>query len=304
MIYHKLITNKFKFLEQNITEDVVIEALEESFKKCAFSTFPYIMENLNSKQALKKYNSGNCIALSIFVQNYLKKQGIISYLIPATIPNKYRYGGYLEISHVALAIPKNKYQIYIADSAFYFLNPILLDTRTEDSQIVYSKSIYSYEGAKNLEDYTTIDKMIVGKGFLHNDTELNQWQKLEAGTYFAECHYDNDSFDKWHYYLTEIINPDEAISTIFINIRKKTPFITTCFMDKQGVCKCRYYVRLNSYTLKVEKYMDNQQTYILENLSDDIINNLDKKLKRFLGGNLKTYVNTIKNLDETYYFTD
>ena len=48
-----------------------MNALEECYKNCAFSTFPYIMHNIDSREAIKKYNSGNCVALSIYVKDYL-----------------------------------------------------------------------------------------------------------------------------------------------------------------------------------------------------------------------------------------
>ena len=121
-MYNKLKTKPINGFFQNVTEKMVIKSLQNSFNN-AFSTFPYIFHNLNSKQAIEKYNSGNCIPLSIFIKTYLENNfNIKSFLIPATIPNKYKYSGYLEISHVAIAIPISSTKFYIADSAFYFLS--------------------------------------------------------------------------------------------------------------------------------------------------------------------------------------
>ena len=126
--YHKLKIRDFlhtKIDQPRLTEDMIIDALESCYENCAFSTFPYIMHGLNSKEAIDTFSSGNCVALSIYIQEYLKNRfGVTSYLIPASIPNKYKFPGYLEISHVVLAIPKNNTEIFIADPAFYFLNPI------------------------------------------------------------------------------------------------------------------------------------------------------------------------------------
>ena len=53
----------------NVSEVKIMNALEECYKNCAFSTFPYIMHNIDSREAIKKYNSGNCVALSIYVKD-------------------------------------------------------------------------------------------------------------------------------------------------------------------------------------------------------------------------------------------
>ena len=56
-------------LKQKITN-----TLEECFDSRAFSTFPYINKGLTSKQAMNKTNSGNCISLSTFIKDQLKKR--------------------------------------------------------------------------------------------------------------------------------------------------------------------------------------------------------------------------------------
>ena len=68
---------------------------------------------MNSQQSINTFDCANCIGLSLFLKKYLKKHyNIVSFLIPASIPNKYKYPGYLDISHVVLCIPLDKYRYY------------------------------------------------------------------------------------------------------------------------------------------------------------------------------------------------
>ena len=112
-MYTKLKTKPFKgHIEHAPTFKDIDDVVNECYKTCYFSTFPYIHNNdISSRTALKKYNSGNCIAMSMYIQKQLRKKNIISYLIPATVPNKYRVKGYLDIAHVALAIPVNHIKV-------------------------------------------------------------------------------------------------------------------------------------------------------------------------------------------------
>ena len=145
MNYHKLHTRNFlrNVKYQQVDENIIMDALGECYQKTAFSTFPYIMHNMNSKEAIQNFNSGNCIALSMYIQKHLlEKYQIQSFLIPATIPDKYKFSTYLDICHVALAIPKNKKEVFITDPAFYFLNPIKINMDTKDIPVVFSKDIY------------------------------------------------------------------------------------------------------------------------------------------------------------------
>ena len=57
--------------QPNLTEEIIIDALESCYNNCAFSTFPYIIHKLNSREAIDKFKSGNCVALSIYLKEYL-----------------------------------------------------------------------------------------------------------------------------------------------------------------------------------------------------------------------------------------
>jgi len=280
-MYFKLKTKPFinKIKKQNINEEMIIDALENTYKNTAFSTFPYLLYGMNSKNSIKNFKSGNCVGLSIYLKNYLKKKyNVNSFLIPASIPKKYSFPGYLDLAHVALAIPMDKKQIFIADVAFYFLNPIKSILNSKKKRIIFSKNIYSKEYSSNLRNYTSIEKIVCETKIRKIKKVFNKYQTIEKGTYYIECYTDDDSEDKWCYYLTEVINPDKAISTFFINLRNK-PFICSNKMDRNGICEMNIYLKCKDDNLFKLKYDDIEEEDKLENLNKSEILKL---LKPFL----------------------
>ena len=287
---------KKKINQLYVSEDKIIESLESCYKNCAFSTFPYIMHNLDSKDAIDKYNSGNCIGLSMYLKDYLKtKYNIISYLIPGTIPNKYKFEGYLDISHVVLAIPKNNNEIFIADPAFYFLNPIKVDLYNNSPTTVFAKEIYNTEKNQYLKDYNTIDTIIANTRVLSKKTTFNKYQTIPEDTIVSEVYYKSDPYDKWTYFLKEIVNPDRAISDFFIGIRKD-PFIMTTLIDKNGICKGNGYFNLNSNGfVKIAEKDNDRNTYHILNIPSKEINIAKKFTKKYFKGNFDNYLKRFKN---------
>lgn len=293
-MYNKLITNSFlkQITTQNISEDILINCLEDCYKNTAFSTFTYIFHNMNSEQSIKKTNSGNCISLSMYLRNYLKvKYNIHSYLIPATIPNKYKHQGYLDISHVALAVPKNSSIIYILDPAFYFLNPIKVDINSMKCSTVFSKNIYEYEYSNNLKNYSSIDTIESCPGQLIDDKKFNKFQSIQKNTYYAKSYYKNDVTDFWFYFLTEVINPDTAITSFFIAI-KKNPFIVTSVLDTNSICKLNLFITITPDNLQITDQFRKKNIYDLNNLDINKIKSL--KLKPFLINNILDYVDKFR----------
>jgi len=300
--FKNLQTRKIKInlnINRQITEESIINTLHQLYKQSAFSTFPYIFhENMSSKNALTQFHSGDCVALSIQLQMLLKTQGIHSFLIPATIPNKYKFDGYLDISHVALAIPLDKYHFYIVDIAFYFLNPLEIDIRTlnKNNEPVFSKNIYLQEIPNtHLKNYKSIE-VVHSKTRSHQKYYFNSYQIIPPSSckYFIESYYETDPTDTWNYYLTEIINPDEAITSFYINIRRK-PFIATTTLDENGICTMGYYITLNNIdkTIKIDKRTGtNEKTdiYKLNELPLGILCQLENELKVYFNGNLTKYV--------------
>jgi len=272
-MYTKLSTRPFikKHESQPISKKRLIKELHMCYKNIAFSTFPYIKNSYSSKQCLKHTDSGNCIALAMFVKQLLKKKyNTDSYLVPATVPSYIMKEGYLDICHVALAIPINKNNYYIVDPAFYFLEPIKLNISTLTSNIVQSVQI---EGHVHIDTvHTSIHK-------LNKKTVLNEYQSFPKNTYYCQCYYNDSTDDTWNYYLREVINPDEAITNFFINIRNRPFFVSTNM--ENGVCVKE---------LSIKHLPDN---YIHIKLKNDIIydghiDSLDDTIKNKVASFLKS----------------
>ena len=193
MNYNKLNTRPFltKNIKQKITEKILIDALKECYLKTRFSTLPYHFFNLNSRQSIKKYNEGNCIALSIYLKNYLKKRGFKSFLIPATIPYYIQHPDLLEISHVALAIPINKDKTFIVDAAFYFIKPILVEHKLKKNKSI---DIMNFSN-NNLENISSLNEILTKKRV------YNQYQSMPRGTNICKCSNTLKSEIFWDYIL-------------------------------------------------------------------------------------------------------
>lgn len=257
LMYFKLESYDFlnNLSEQKINQKDILLALQKCYQNCAFSTFPYIIKNKNSVDSLKKYNSGNCVALSLYLKFLLKEMGINSYLIPATIPESFSFKNFLRVSHVALAIPKNKSKIYIADPAFYFINPIKFIYPSKKENYIYSKNIYINEHNSDPKDYKSINKIYYSNYKSKNEMKFNKYQIIPENTYYTECYLDSNTNDKWKYFLIEVKNPDKAISNFFCNIKNR-PLIISTTLDKNGICSAYYDIRIKKDFLVV-KYKNN-----------------------------------------------
>jgi hypothetical protein len=201
------------------------DALLDCFEHNAFSTFPYIVDGYTSKQAINKTNSGNCISLSMFIKDQLmKRYGVSSHLVPATVPSYIYKEGYLDVCHVSLVVPINASSYYLIDPAFYFLEPVLVNMK-QVPQPVRSMNIYDNKVDivhPKLKSYGT-------------RTKLNDYQSFPKDTKYCQCHYNDKSDDTWNYYLREIVNPDQAISKFFIAIRNE-PFFVSTKLDQENKC--------------------------------------------------------------------
>ena len=252
-MYYPLVTKSFQFKDQDIDKNKVITALNSCYENTSFSTFPYLYDNYNSQEAIDNTNSGNCIGLCLFIKNFLKERyGVNSKVIPASIPNMYKKEGYLPISHVALAIPINKNQAYIADPAFYFSEPILFD-KTGCAGNVDSSNIYD----------DALDELEYKGQFDDHAVSLHEKQKLPKNTHRCECLKKTNPDDKWSYYLREAVDPDKSIGTFYINLQK--PFISTTRLDKNNQCRMGTYVKLDGDRLIIKK---NNKTYFEGNKNE------------------------------------
>jgi hypothetical protein len=196
---------------------MVEEGLHICYDNISFSTFPYNVYGLSSsKHTLQYYNSGNCIALSLFLKSYFKNMGIVSYLIPASVPKIHMVEGVNHLCHVSLLIPYDKDMFYIVDPAFYFLNPLDCQITTNGEKFIDSVNVHTRQ--HNLIYYK-----------LTNADEHNQFEKQ------CTCYFENDKSDVWHYYVQEISleDADKFIGATFMKF-KPEPFIVKTLMDLEN----------------------------------------------------------------------
>ena len=270
-MYTKLKTKPFKgHIEHAPTFKDIDEVVNECYKTCYFSTFPYIHNNdISSRTALKKYNSGNCIAMSMYIQKQLRKKNIISYLIPATVPNKYRVKGYLDISHVALAIPVNDTKVYLIDPAFYFLKPILITLDSPNrSYYGMSKNIYKTEVEDDPKKYASIDYLNLRAFKTTTPTTLNDYQYIPKNTYYVKCHTVHNADDPWFYYMRKVVNPDQAIGKFFLEI-KNDPFICKTYLDKHGIVRSTGFLMDLGNKVASSLSDDNRELYYKDTMTQE-----------------------------------
>ena len=280
-MYNKLITKPFlyKCKNQNINEKIIINELIECYNNIAFSTFPYISKTLNSMKSIKKTNSGNCIALSMYIKNNLKKKyNIKSFLIPSTIPQYLISDGNLDISHVVLAIPLDELNYFIIDPSFYFLKPIKINLTNNSINTVTSMCIYSNK----------VNKIKKLKKILNKKLNFNNYQSIPKNTYYCECYYDFNPNDKWIYFLREITNTDLEINYFFIKIKHLPFFVSTKFIDN----KCLKDISIRTYKNNIISiYIDNNKIFKGKK------NNIPKSLRI----NLENYIKN-KNFDKSIIY--
>ena len=219
-MYNKLKTD---YIKEYNTEPLDVSFLNYVLKYTAmnspFSTFGYI-KGFNSSQCLDKTTGGNCVALSLYIKRLLSEHNIISFLIPASVPKMFAHKDYLTISHVALCIPFREY-VYVLDPAFYFMEPMILNlTHTESVKSMNSFNIYS----------NVITPMNYQLKINNKKLRLNEFQTLPKDIFFVETRFVSEPSDIWHYYLVEVLNPDQAISSFYMSI-KYLPFITALNSD-------------------------------------------------------------------------
>ena len=295
MNYNKIKLKKFKFENQNIQHDTIVNLLKSCYLNKAFSTFPYINNELNSQESINSFNSGNCIGLSIYVKEYLMNNyNIKSYLIPCSIPKKYNKKNYLYLSHVVLACPFTKDECYIIDCAFYFNEPLIFNKKKELNLNIKTSNIYD----------GSID-ILESKNFKTNEKKIfNKYQYIPSNTYYVECNYNNDKYDTWCYYLIEILNPDKAITNFFINSRSD-PFITTTILNNDK-CLLQCYIKfIDSSNVKISLFHKDIFNGNPQNIPKNLELFLNNILVRFFKQNVKDLlVNISKKENKLYDYND
>tara|TARA_Y100000389_G_scaffold166316_1_gene171004 strand:+ start:797 stop:1663 length:867 start_codon:yes stop_codon:yes gene_type:complete len=259
-------SNINKYLDKNLVDKLLYETILEF----PFSTFPYI-HGVNSK-GCQKYKQGNCVALAINLRKKLKKYNIKSILIPCSIPKKYQHEGYIHLSHCAVAILDELNNILICDPAFYFLESAYLNFNKITSNTILSKNIYDNKLDTNVFNLKIIKKLV----------NFNKYQSIPDNTYLVNMFFKDDPNDSWNYYLIQILNPDEAISNFFINI-KRLPFIT--ILDNKLTLSF-----LLKYTDKSTFYIKYYGKLIYKGIKSNIPESIKPIIKNYLGND---WINSI-----------
>ena len=288
-MYNKLKLRKINeshLNNQHINPDTIKQLLYETSQECPFSTFPYVFGK-NSYDSQNYTKSGNCVALSMYLKNKLKQHGIKSFLIPASIPKSYSNPQYLTLSHVALAILTDENNALICDPAFYFTEPMMVNSNEFIPQQIISRNIYnsSPEPLNYLLQYSP------------NEMNFNQFQHIPQNTFFVKTNKTEFPDEKWNYHLAEILNPDEAISSFFMTA-KQFPFITC--LDKD------YNLELHIKFTNIDNVTIKQHGIILynghpNNIPPHIHSIIAPCLKKHLGNSYYKYFNLPSNTGNKIY---
>jgi hypothetical protein len=212
--------------KQPIHKEIMKEALYTCYENIAFSTFPYIHYKLtSSEQALTRYNSGNCIALSHFIKRFLKvNYKVNAYIVPSTVPSIFRVEGTPDICHVALLVPITPTTFYIVDPAFYFLEPMH----------VHDAKLHSIDSMNiHAQTHTPIH-------FIREDDKVR-------------CYFTKE--DPWFYYLQEVMDPDTSIGCHFIR-QKPQPFLCKTIMVNQEVYKKYHLKEENNQFIVIKDHVE------------------------------------------------
>ena len=204
------------------------ESLQNEIKSHFFSTYPYYVNQESSKRSIRTRHSGNCIALSYGLQTRLKRQGYTSYLIPASVPIKYRMDDYSEfpICHVAVCVVIDSSKRYILDPAFYFVSPLEVKQGASTTNIdVYDK--------KSQQQHAPIFKTLVCRE-IKRESVKNQSKTIDYDV--VKVSYDDHTAGEiWDYHLVNILNPDSSIGLKYLHMKKEA-FL--CIMGKNMVMTC------------------------------------------------------------------
>lgn len=256
-------------IKQKVTENNILDAIHSCYNDRCFSTFPYIMYKLtSSEKAMNQYNSGNCIALSIYVQKYLKVNfKLASYIITASVPKRYQTEGQPHICHVSLLIPITKTSFYIIDCPFYFLNPILCDLENNSLRHIEGMNIHENNREKIFYKLQNAQPM---KDVLRNSIE-------------CVCYYEGDPSDTWSYYTNQTLDPDRDIGKFFMQLKPQPFLVKTRVESNNDITKV--------YHLKI----DDDSNVVFIHLGHEIykgpIRKIPKDVERMITKDLLPYLN-------------
>lgn len=229
-----MILNNIYIEHQSFDNYILKEVLIHCYNNICFSTYPYISYHIStSKEAIEKYNSGNCIGMSYFIKQYLKNNyGIHSHQIIASAPEHYRLKGQSYICHVALLVCKSDKEYFILDPAFHFLEPI---------HIHKSNKIKTYD--------IHGDKVIM----LHYLLQECSYREALPNTYSCVCYFEDFPENTFEYIFNAITNPDETIGNGYHSI-KSEPFLVQTKYEKDRLKKIYHIKEENGHPIVIHNY--------------------------------------------------
>lgn len=235
--------NAIKLKKQQVNAEILEEALKTCYDNMSFSTFPYIVYGLkSSKHTLEQYNSGNCIALSLFLKRYLKNLGINSFLIPASVPKIHMVEGVNHICHVSLLIPYDKDKFYVVDPAFYFLSPMDCQENNNILKQIPSMDIHS--------------QIISPINYMIKPANMHNQHKQQV-----TCFFDADQNDIWHYYVQEISldDADTYVGSKFMEMKAEPFIVKTLYDIESQTVKKLYHIKQRDESIVIIK--NNKEVY-------------------------------------------
>jgi len=254
------------FMNQNVKEWQLEQTMQICYNTICFSTYPYILYKLTSSHdTLKQYNSGNCIAMSLFIQKYLKNNyKIHSYIIPASVPSIFRVEGTNNICHVSVCIPVNSSKFYIIDPAFYFLKPMHCSMRHNIVREIESCNIHNNTNEKI--------KYVLQK---------TNYDAILPNSFECKCYFTHEPKDPWSYYLNEVLDPDESIGSFYIKA-KPNPFLcNTEYDETTKMVKKKYHIKTEGVEIIVIEDCNEIFKGDPSKLPKNIENIIQKKLYKY-----------------------
>jgi len=260
--------NKITLKTQKVNQHIIEEALQICYDNMCFSTFPYIVYGIQSSEdTLNNYNSGNCIALSLFIKKYLKNIGIDSHLIPASVPNIHKVPGVNHICHVSLAIPYAPDRFYVVDPAFYFLSPLICQLNNNvheaDAMDIHDEKIKKIKYV-----VTTADK-------------YNEYD------YQVECYFDNAEDDRWNYYLQEVElhYADTIIGAKFMQMKPEPFIVKTGYDVTTNTVQKVYHIKQRDDSIVIIKH--NKEVYAgpITHIPRDLQKEMNTKFYKYFNMN-------------------
>jgi len=269
------IFKEIQMANQKLSDKHFSELFHNVYNNVIFSTIPYtIYKESQSNTCIYKYNSGNCIALSHFVKEYLQaNHNIKSYIIAASVPNSCKTPGTPHLTHCAILIPLSEDKFCIIDTALYFLEPMICDVKDTSTRTIEMSDVYQHNIRRVNYNISKCDNCLL---------DINYNQKLANNSLCVSCVFEHDQSEHWNYYLNEIVNPDNNIGHAYLKHKKEPFMMYTQVVNKKPVLKYKLKLQ-DDGMIVIKKYPEN--TVVFNGNSGQFDENKIKaEMRKYLSG--------------------